>query len=332
MEKEIYKVSVIVPIYNVEKFISRCATSLLEQTLSDVEYIFVDDATPDNSINILQKTIENYPDKKRNCRIVRHDINKGLPAARNTGMSLASGKYIFHCDSDDYVDSRMLESMFEKADESNCDIVWSDWYLSYETKERYMVQPNYIMAEDALKGILSGVMKYNVWNKLIKRSLYIENNIVFPAGHGMAEDMTIIRLFACAKSVAYVPEAFYHYVKINSGAMTTSWSDKHLSDLSYNVSQTIEYIRMKFGKSLDNYIEYFKLNVKLPFLITDEIYMYKLWKSWYNESNPFILNNKAVSFRIRVLQWMAWKGQFWFVLMYYKIVQQFVYTFLFRYR
>lgn len=327
-----YKVSVIVPIYKVQDFIAHCVESLMRQTMKEVEFIFVNDSTPDDSMKILESVLESFPQRKEHVCIIEHAMNLGLPAARNSGLSVARGEYIYHCDSDDFVEADMLEKMWNKAVETGAEIVWSDWFLSYERKERYMVQPNYQTVEKALIGILSGAMKYNVWNKLIKRSLYEDNDIHFPAGYGMAEDMTIIRLYACAKSVAYISEAFYHYVKINSGAMTSSWSDKHLSDLNYNVNETIAYIQSKYGSSLDEYIEYFKLNVKLPFLITDEFRMYKLWKTWYGDSNPYILRNKLISFRIRFLQWMAWKGQYWFVWMYYKFVQKLIYSFIFRYR
>ena len=86
----------------------------------------------------------------------------------------------------------MLKLMYEKALNTQADIVWSDWFLSYGRKERYMYQPEYESAYLALKGILAGEMKYNVWNKLIKQTLYVENNIQFPSGHGMGEDMTVI--------------------------------------------------------------------------------------------------------------------------------------------
>lgn len=98
------KVSVIVPIYNVSRFIKRCVESLFNQTLDDVEFIFVNDCTPDDSIDILKKVIADYPD--RNTMIINHEVNKGLPAARNTGLKAASGDYIFHCDSDDLLSLR----------------------------------------------------------------------------------------------------------------------------------------------------------------------------------------------------------------------------------
>lgn len=194
-----YSVSVIIPVYNVGKFIERCVRSLMEQTMDNVEYIFVDDASPDNSIQILQKVLADYPNRRDNVRILTHAENKGLPAARNTGLAVATGEYIFHCDSDDFVEPDMLEQLYGKAIECDADIVWCDWYLTFEKSERYMKQPAYDTPLEALKAMLGGAMKYNVWNKLIRRTLYVENSVEFPAGYGMGEDMTIMMLLRMHK-------------------------------------------------------------------------------------------------------------------------------------
>lgn len=323
-------VSVIIPIYNVEKFISRCAQSLMEQTLVDVEYIFVDDATPDDSIKVLQGVINQYPDRKNQCRIIHHKQNLGLPAARNTGLAVAQGEYIFHCDSDDFVEPDMLEQLYCKATETDADIVWCDWWLSFAKNERYMKQPEYPTAIEALKGMLSGVMKFNVWNKLIRRSLYEENRITFPAGYGMGEDMTIMRLFARASKVANLPKAFYHYVQQNNGAFCKTFSEKHLSDVRHNVSIVTEDLRDLFGSTLDQELAFFKLDVKFPFLISDDPAKYNLWKNWYPEANRYILKNKRLSLRSRYLQWLAWKNQFWAVWLYYKLVYRVVYGIIYH--
>lgn len=330
MGKELYKVSVIVPIYKVYNFISRCAVSLLEQTLKEVEYIFIDDATPDTSIDILQNVIDRYPDRKKQCRILHHKQNQGLPTARNTGLAVANGEYIFHCDGDDFVEFDMLEMLYDTARKNDADIVWCDWYLSFEKNERYMKQPEYNSPLDALKGMLSGVMKYNVWNKLIKRSLYIDNNICFPSGYGMGEDMTIMRLFARASKVVYLPKALYHYVQLNTGAFSKTYSERHLKDVRHNVSIILNDLRNIFGDQLEKEMAFFQLDVKFPFLITDDLSKYKLWQSWYPEANQYILQNKQLSWRSRGLQWLAWKHQFWVIWLYYTCIHKVIYGLIYR--
>ena len=323
-----YKVSVIIPVYGVQNFIERCASSLFNQTMKEVEYIFVNDATPDKSIEILKKVILQYPERK--VIVIDHSENKGLPAARNTGLKLATGKYIFHCDSDDYVEPDMSEQLYDRAVQKDADIVWCDWFLSFNKNERYMHQPEYDTSFEALKAMLSGVMKYNVWNKLVKRSLYVDNNIVFPDTYGMGEDMTMIMLFSVADNVTYLPKAYYHYVKTNASSFCQTYSCNHLKELNYNVLRIVEYLTNKYGLDLKTEIEFFKLETKFPFLISDSDKNYSLWKKWYPEANKFICQNKDISFRRRLLQFMAWKKQFWFVRLYYFLVVKIVYGFIYK--
>ena len=324
-------ISIITPIFKVRNFIERCVCSLFEQTLTDVEYIFVDDASPDDSIDILKACIKRYPERKEQVQILVHEQNRGLPAARNTGLAVATGEYVFHCDSDDFVEKDMLEEMYKAAKENDADMVYCDFYLSFEKNERYMSNPVYKSVEDMLKlGLLGGNMKYNVWNKLVRRSLYTDNCITFPEGYGMGEDMTMIRLAACAKSVAYVPKAFYHYVKLNANAYSATMTDKHKIDIRFNLNKTVEFLQSKFGDTLNQEIAFFKLNTKLPFLITDDETQYLVWKEWWPESNKFICKNKQQALRTRILQWLAAKNQFWAVKFYFKVVYKLFYGLIYR--
>ena len=101
------KVSVIIPVYNVEKYIERCARSLLEQSLKDIEYIFVDDCSPDNSITMLENILKEYPERQPLVKILFHEPNRGLAYTRQEGVDAAKGEYIIHCDSDDWVEPEM---------------------------------------------------------------------------------------------------------------------------------------------------------------------------------------------------------------------------------
>ncbi len=324
------KVSVIIPVYNVEKFIARCAESLLSQTLQEVEFIFVDDASPDKSMNLVAECISRHPERDGQVRILSHKENKGLPAARNTGLAEASGEYIFHCDSDDYTDPGMLEALYGTAVRNDADIVWCDWYLTFENSERYMVQPEYGTPMEALKGMLGGAMKFNVWNKLTRRSLYTDNGIVFPSGYGMGEDMTTMMLFACAGKIAYLPKAFYHYVKTNTAAFSRTYSELHLSELRYNVDRIGRYLKSRYGNTLDRELAFLKLDAKFPFLLSGDAGKLSLWTEWYPEANRYIMQNKDISMRSRMLQWMAWKGQFWVVRLYGYLFNRIIYGIIYR--
>lgn len=326
------KISVIIPVYKVEAFIERCANSLMQQTLLDVvEFIFVDDASPDNSISILHNVLEKYPERLKDVQIITHRQNKGLPAARNSGMAVACGEYIFHCDSDDYVEPNMLEVLYNAAKQSDADMVWCDWFLTYQNKERYMKQPCLASSDEAVRAMLGGAMKFNVWNKLVRRSLYTDNKIVFPSGYGMGEDMTMIRLMTCAKKVSYVPRAFYHYVKTNTQAFSQTYSEQHLKELRYNVDETVAFILARYGESWKQDVAFFKLEAKFPFLISDgRKGEYQRWTNWYPEANAYIRDNHNISRRSRMLQLLAAKGHFRAVWLYNKVVMQWLYSLLYN--
>lgn len=140
---------VITPFFKVAPFIERCETALLEQTLHDVEFIFVDDTSPDESREILEKVIARHPE--RNARIITHPVNKGLPAARNTGLTEAMGDFIYHCDSDDWVETDMLEKMYKAAINNQADYVYCDFWMQFEKSARYMVNPSYTESEQMIK-------------------------------------------------------------------------------------------------------------------------------------------------------------------------------------
>ena len=315
------KISIIIPVFGIEKYIARCAESLFKQTLKeDIEYIFVDDCSRDNSIEILNSIIDKYPERKCQIKIIHHEKNYGLPSARNTGLKNATGEYIIHIDGDDFVEPTMLEDMYYEAVKKNADIVWSDIYLTYEDNERYLIQPNYLTPKEALYGILRGEMKYNVWNKLVHRKLYSKFNIKFPSKLGMGEDMTMIKLFCNAKVVAYIPKAYYHYVKVNSQAFSQTYSDKHLKELLQNVAYLSDYLEKYLGDNYSELISCFKLEVKFPFLISDKEEKYNVWKYWFKEANAYIWKNPSISFRRKILQGMASLNQWWYVKLYYKVL------------
>ena len=311
--------SVIIPVYGVEAYAARCAESLLCQTLDAVrvEYIFVDDASPDASIPQIRTVIDRHPERR--CTILTHDANRGLPAARNTGLAAATGKYVYHCDSDDCLEPQMLEQLLDAALAADADIAWCDFYLDYGTRKRRMSARSYPDADALLRrGYLAGDMKYNVWNKMVRRDLYA--GVEFPAGHSMGEDMTMILLAARASKVAYVPEALYNYNLANAGAMSHSFNARQLEDIRFNVTRVEECLGPDYAADL----LLFKLNVKLPLLLTGSREDYLLWRSWYPEADAAIWRNRELPFRTLLLQFMASKGCRWYVRMYNRLLNKLV--------
>ena len=288
----------------------------MEQTVDEAEFIFVDDCSPDGSMTVLERVLKDYPVRRHQVKILRHEKNRGLPAARNTGLASATGEYIFHCDSDDYMERDALEAMYETAKQQDADIVYTDWYLDMNPsltpsvvgrkglsseRTRYMRCPDYCTPEEALRGVLHGTMKYNVWNKLVRRSLYMGNGITFPAGHGMDEDMTMILLLAKAQRITYLPKGTYHYVRQNENAFTASRRrpmKDFYDDLLYNTQRIIKALERKVP---EEDLACFKLNVKYPFLISTHHEDYERWQRWFPEANKYIHRHR-VSRRARLLE------------------------------
>jgi len=173
-------------------------------------------------------------------------------------------------------------------------------------------------------------MKYNVWNKLVRRNLYVHNRLTFPAGFGMGEDMTMIQAFAFADKVCYLPVALYHYVQLNTAAFTKTASDVHLSQVIHNANRTIEFIQNRYGTALEEELQFFKLNIKLPFLITSDKNSYLRWLEWYPEANSYIHRNTMFSRRIRLVQEAAVKRRFWFIRLYYYLVVRVMYGIIYK--
>lgn len=323
-----YSVSVIIPFYKVEPFVERCTRSLLEQTLPEVEFIFVDDASPDGSRAIVERVAAEY---ERDVRILTHAQNRGLPAARNTGLAEAQGEFIFHCDSDDYPEPTMLEEMYRAATEQGADFVYCDFYLDFGTSRRVMVNPSYSDPEQMVKeGFLAGLMKYNVWNKLVRRSLYTDSGLLFPEGHAMGEDMTMILLATHAKRTVYVDKPLYHYMKLNGNAYSNTFSQRHLDDIRFNADRTLAGLSGWDVPDKERYLNFFKLNLKLPFLFSEDRSQFRLWKQWYPEANCFIGQNTHQPRRTRLVQQWAAAGLYPLVRLYVFLINHLYYGIRYR--
>lgn len=235
------KVSILVPVYGVEKFIERCAISLFEQTFDDIEYIFVNDCTIDNSIVLLKSVLKRYPNRKENVKIINHSINKGLAGARNTGIENAKGEYILHIDSDDYLELNAIELLYNKAIENKADVVICDYILEWNKVGKYVKQGYNKDKVKFINLILSGQASPCVWNKLYKRSLYLDNGVLAIQGINLGEDFVVTpKLLYYANSTIKVDIPLNHYIQTNTSSYTKTYSRKNIEDI-VSVMTELEY-------------------------------------------------------------------------------------------
>ena len=226
------KVSICIAVYNVEKYIEQCVRSLFEQTLDDLEYVFVDDASPDSSIDIMLRILEEYPHRKEQVKLIRHENNQGVAAARKDAIAAATGDYIIHCDPDDWVELDMYEKMYNQAICNDLDMV----YCNYYTENGVTVEKKEEPCLDKYENILQGFFYENcftvLWNKLYRRNIVKENYIDCDSSLFVAEDVILncYMLRTCRK-VSLLKEYLYHYnYNINSLSRVLSYK-KCISDI-----------------------------------------------------------------------------------------------------
>lgn len=220
-------ISVVVPVYNVEKYLNKCIDSLVSQTYENLEIILIDDGSKDKSAKICDK----WKDNDSRIKVI-HKENGGLSEARNVGIDYAQGEYIAFIDSDDWVDKNFIKYLHEKLEKYNADIAASTIIKTY--KDYNEIQPINrekirFTSEEALDTLLSGRDFCAVaWNKLYKKNVI--GNIRFPIGKIHEDEFFSYKVIANANTLVLVPEAIYYY-RQRSGSIMQKWSTAHLDAL-----------------------------------------------------------------------------------------------------
>ncbi|MBB6056696.1 glycosyltransferase family 2 protein [Tolumonas osonensis] len=265
------KVSVIVPVYNAEKYVERAIVSLMEQTLDDVEFIIIDDGSKDNSLVIIQQVMERYPDRKDQVILISRE-NRGVAATRAQGMELAKGEYTIHLDSDDWVELGWLESMYNVAKKDNADVVICDYSLVYKNNCQLIKQPPASTGLDCIKQLLVCNLHGSTWNKLISRKLCLDNKINVLDDINYLEDFYyIMNVFYFASKISYVSMPFLNYNQENYNSIT----------------KVIDKDKVKHIVNAIRYIENFLINKGLLDVLNYEINIFKLMqKTWIIYNNP----------------------------------------------
>lgn len=326
------KISIIIPVFNAEKTLFYCLSSVFAQTYEAIELIFIDDYSTDRSLDIISDFVKKHSSNSNfSCMIIKHRKNMGVAAARNTGLENATGEYIYYIDSDDTITSDALEKMAAIAKNKNCDIVGCEWLLTFKDNARQMKQPCASTGEDAFLKMTGGILRWNLWLFLVKRSLYEENNIRFIEGMNMGEDMMVMgKLFLNAKTIHIIHEPLYQYFQTNQNSLTKDFSKKHIEQVKENVKELENYTKTHKGLNCNEAFHFLKLNIKLPLLTSGNYANYKLWKEWFSESNTYIMKNKSLPLRTRLLQRIAAMNQFWIIDLYNKLIFRFIYGFIYK--
>lgn len=249
------KVSVIVPVYNVEKYLDKCLTSIEKQNFEEYEVLVVIDGTEDGSEKIARKYEKAFPER---FRVIVQE-NKGLGGARNTGIREAKGEYLAFVDSDDIVHPDFLKDTYAKAEEEAADIVVSDIEYVDESGRSLRCEPAKLGNSDEIQFDKKSkiLMWPGAWNKIYKRELFVKDNIFYPERLWYEDLATTPKVILNADKIAYIPKAYYYYLQREGSIMS-----------SKNIARNKEIITA-FEKIADFFEEhgvYQEYKVELEFL------------------------------------------------------------------
>ena len=251
------KLSIIVPVYGVEKYIDKCLNSLVKQSLKEIEVIVVNDGTKDNSQKIVDKYVKKYPDKIKSY--IKE--NGGQGSARNYGLKKASGEYIGYVDSDDFVEKDMYKKLYNKAKENNYDIVVCGNYNVSEDYQNKNIDAFINNYNTDLENIFFGKMA--VWNKIYKRDILIKNKLEFKEKVWYEDLAFTLKAIMNSNTFAFIDEPLYDYLIREGSTMNNSNVQRNLEILDA-FNDILSYIQHNKKE------EYFS---KIEFLAIDHIYI-----------------------------------------------------------
>lgn len=247
------KVSILVPIYGVEQYIEECAKSLFKQDYSNIEFIFVNDCTKDNSIKKLQNTLELYPNRKSQTKIINHITNKGLSAARNTALENATGEFLLPIDSDDFLNSpSTVSELINKINEEKADAVFYD--MQFYPSKTCIHQNICFNPKTLTKNILERKTSLGLCGGIYKKDIFIKNNIRSIETISMGEDYAIKPLLTYnMRKIAFISKPYYCYRKENENSITKKFKSSYIKDLNLCINGFNTYFSQK--PDYEDYLE-----------------------------------------------------------------------------
>lgn len=286
------KVSICVPVFKVEKFIERCVDSICRQTLDDIEIIFINDASPDRSWDILKATLSKFPKRKDQVVLLENDINSGQAVARQKCASVAMGEYLYFADADDWLQPEMLESMYLAALENDADIVGCQAWV-YPLKGKRFLAPfsNPESKEKSISGIISkNKGDYSVsialWTRLIRKSIYRQTFVSEEEleGTNRLEDfINVVKCHFFSKKVVWIDKPFYNFNRRNPLSVTKT-VDLQAVESEIRMILNLERFFADRGISIFNEeMNFLKLKTKNRFIKILDIYDPRRWRSLWPE-------------------------------------------------
>ena len=311
------KVSVIIPVYNAEPYIERCIRSLFGQTLGEIEFIFVDDCTPDNSFDIVHKVIEEFPERKKWTKILHNKRNQGVSISRQRGVDASEGEFIIHCDPDDWVELGAYEKAYNAAVKDMADILIFGYRTTLDFTPVHIRLPR--DNHELFSWITHGKFDNYLWNRLIRAEFIRSSGVKFNPNLNLWEDQAYLtQLMFLTDKVALLDEALYNYFCHRSGSISNGKSLKKAMSRINAVTEIDDFLRNRgyvteYSKDLD----FWKASVKYDLIRLDPGKIADMWNKTFPEVSgkiwkmPLPLSHKIIcilaKFRLGLLAKMIQK-------------------------
>lgn len=273
------KVSIIVPVYNVERYLDRCMSSLLNQTLKDIEIIMVDDESPDNC----PQMCDEYARKDERVKVI-HKKNGGLGLARNSGLEIATGEYVAFVDSDDFVDINMYQELYSTADSYDSDIVYCGFYEyknESNVKTRQEVRRSIVYKDSECHEVLHGMLspcgakgritKYemSVWHSIYRKNIFHQYAVLFSSERQFISEDIIFHIdYIChCKKIVFIPNSYYYYC-LNDTSLSKKYRSDRLNKVDILCDEVFRRIKeKKYLFPLEDCMFFVLLSLRYPLTI-----------------------------------------------------------------
>lgn len=293
------EVSIVVPVYNAEATLNKCLESIRQQDFKNFEALLIDDGSTDGS----GKICEGYVQRDERFKYF-HKSNGGVSSARQLGLEQAQGKYLIFVDSDDWVEVAFLDKLHSQAEKTGADIVYCDFSEDFTECVKVIKQGAEIVPIDCMRRLLTGQLHGSLCNKLVKRKIYIDNDVSFPIGSNIYEDLYVcLLLFMHSKIISTVQECLYHY-QIQEISLSRVRTEKQMITKIVEAKANVDLIDAALEKFGYKETLFHELNVRKAFILN---YQYDLLRVVFNgfcttypEASGIRLS--FVSFRTRLLQ------------------------------
>ena len=302
-------VSVIIPVYKVEPYMARCARSLFSQTMEDLEFIFVDDCTPDASIAVMQEVLQEFPKRKDQVVVYRMPRNSGQAAVRMQGLALARGEYVIHCDSDDYVDVNAYAVLYGKAKAEDLDVVTCN--LATVEQDGRLIETVSGKCTSVAR-MLKGKERWNLVCRLTRRSLC--EGLTAPVSN-LGEDMVVsVQTQLRARRTGHVDETLYFYC-LRRDSITLAEGQEALvarwESVMKNARLLIGLLQEQYGYTGEE-PEIIHLKYKCRGMLAPLVHIpeyYQRWKETFPEVDRKVLFSRSCSL----------EEKFWFALIHLRL-------------